>query len=161
MTGLQGANSVYLYQEQVGRPHSGQGMTVWPLNNAVVRKPAASATPIDRRQTVHLDCELDELRRGYVFSVESSIRPFLVKNRAIRATLRDALSQLQASFGHDRVFSLELSTEEEGSPTLYAVTIWPDSVQSAVRALRQFEESWWLDHMTQSTTNLAFVYEIA
>lgn len=165
MSALQGANALLFEKAAVALAPSRRGVTDWPVTSQVPRKTAASVTLLDRlepqQHRFHLDRERDELRRSYVFSSEASIWLFLVAHSAIRATLRDALPHLQASFGHDRVFSLELSREEESSPTLYAVAIWPDSVQSAVRALRQFEEDWWLDRMTPATTELAFVYEIA
>ncbi len=165
MSASQGASAALFDQQAVPLPPLQRGLTEWPVTAVPARKAAVSITMVNRpdpRQRVfHLDWEKDELRRSYIFSSEASVWLFLVAHSAIRTTLRDALPHLQASFGRDRIFCLQLSREEDGSLFLHAVVIWPDSVQSAVHALRQFEEDWWLDRMTPATAELAFVYEIA
>ncbi len=165
MSTLQGANSSYLYQAAVLGHQNQRGIADWSFQAQACRKPAVSVAVIDRpdlryQQTNHLDTELGDLRRAYVISDEEAMRPFLVRQRAIRATLRDAVPKLHTSFGQDCIFSLELSVEEEGLLTLYAVAIWNDDVRSAADAFDNFLESWWLHRMNAATSDLAFAYKL-
>lgn len=165
MSAFQAAPVVRFQPAVALAPASLRGLSIFAQQTDLPRKAPAAVTLVPRlepqQQVFHLDLDKAELRRSYVFTSEASVWLFLVAHSAIRATLRDALPHLQAAFGTDRIFCLQLSKDEDGSPYLYAVAVWQGPVQSAVRALRQFEEDWWLDRMTPATAELAFVYEIA
>lgn len=170
MSALQGANALYLQapKESHYLPSTQFGITDWGFQHELPRRTVRSATSIfpDRTsmqhtQTNHLEQEIAELRKIYIFPACEPIRLFLARRHAVRTVLLQALPQLRASFGSEHIFRLELSKEDDDSQTMYAVAICHGSVHTAVQALRQFEEDWWLDHMNSSTTDLAFVYEIA
>lgn len=104
--------------------------------------------------------QIEDLRASYVFASDAVDR-FLFDHQAIAAILREAVEPLNASFGPDKVFRLEVHIDEDDSTMLYAVALWRDSVRAAAQALDDFVEAWWLDHMTPSTTDLAFIYKIS
>jgi hypothetical protein len=74
--------------------------------------------------------------------------------------LKDAVPQLKATFGVDKIFNLEVSKDEDGAETLYAVAIWQGDVCQASEALDNFLENWWLQRMNAATSDLAFVYKL-
>ncbi len=151
------------------RPLRQNGITDWNYQPGHFRKPAhaeneirftADAPAFYRRAQLHVDQEISELKKSYGFPVEEIVRISLQRDPAVRSILRLAVPELHASFGADKVFNLEVSRDEDGSEMLYAIAVWPGSVQTAVLALRRFEEGWWLDQMAPGITNLAFTYEI-
>jgi hypothetical protein len=104
--------------------------------------------------------DIDDLKAIYVFA-DDSIDCFLEEHRAHRNILRQAIEPLKASFGTDKVFRLEINSDEDDCRTLYGVTLWRDSVRTAAQALSAFVEDWWLDHMNADTRDLAFIYRIS
>lgn len=103
--------------------------------------------------------EISELKKSYVFR-DRGIDKFLESHPALVSVLMQAVTPLKEAFGADGVFRLELETEEEGSRMIYAAALSSGSVREAARALDQFVDGWWLDHMTNQTSDLAFVYRI-
>jgi hypothetical protein len=105
--------------------------------------------------------DIDRLKRSYGFPQDDSVTVFLAHHRALPVVLLSAVPHLREAFGPEGIFNLEVSTDDDGSQTLYAVAVWHDTVQTAAAALERFEESWWLDHMVANTADLAFTYELA
>jgi hypothetical protein len=103
--------------------------------------------------------EIHDLKKLYVF-VDNTIDQFLEDHRALRTILRQAIDPLKATFGADIVFNLEVSRDEDGSETIYAVAIWQSDALRASEALRAFLENWWLQRMNAATSDLAFVYKL-
>lgn len=103
--------------------------------------------------------DIETLKRSYVF-VDESVPAFLEQHRAMRTILQEAIEPLKSCFGADRIFNLEISREEDGSETLYAVAVWPGEVGRASEALRHFLETWWLHRMSLATVDLAFAYKL-
>ena len=173
MTGPQGLNAAYL-QPDYPPPVSEQalqGLTRWHDQGAMLRKPPqregaivvelSRARELFQRSQTMLDQDLAELRKCYGFPANDSVANFLANHRAITAVLISATPLLREYFGHDSVLNLEVSTDEDESQTLYAIIVWHEDVHTAAEALDQFEENWWLDHMSPSTTDLAFTYKLA
>ena len=124
-----------------------KGLSIYPL-------------PYDSRSTYHLEEDQEALRKAFIFHDAARVWKFLIRHRAVRQKLIDAVPELEKAFELRGLFKLELSQGDD-DPMIYAVAVWNGSIQSAVDMLRKFEEDWWLDNMSAATTNLAFVYEIA
>lgn len=85
---------------------------------------------------------------------------FLIARSAVRALLRDAVPELRATFGAANIINLEVSRDEDGFETMYAVAIWQAEGRRAAEALNNFLENWWLQRMNAATSDLAFVYKL-
>lgn len=163
MSLTQGANASFFVQALPFPLAGGQkpkGITRWdsPQRAGLV---AFDDRAESRRARELLQEDLDGLKKIYGFPADDSVSDFLTHHPAVRAVLHEALPHLKEFFGAENIFNLELSVEEDGSQTLYAIAVWHDSVQSVAQALAGFEENWWLDRMTSGTAELAFTYEIA
>jgi hypothetical protein len=119
--------------------------------------PATITIPIS---TFEIARAIEELKASYVFA-DDAVDQFLTDHGALLGVLREAIEPLRTSFGADRVFQLQVSTDEEDSKMLYGIVLWHDTVRAAAQALDHFVETWWLDHMTPDTTELAFIYKIS
>lgn len=102
---------------------------------------------------------IDFLKKSYVFA-DSTVDTFLEHHRATRTVLRQAIDPLKVAFGPDKMLSLEISKDEDGSETLYAIAFWPGDAVSASHALHRFLETWWLHRMSAATIDLAFAYRL-
>jgi len=164
MSAAQGANAIYLVPPPPPLTETNSGVTTWV--QVVPKKPVRPTQSIfgtgiaANGRTTYIDVRMAELQKIYIFPDVEAIRRFLVLRHTVLSTLMDAIPELRSSFGQENIFRLELSRDDEHSQTLYAVAIWPGPIHAAVQALRRFEEDWWLDRMTSSTADLAFVYEI-
>jgi hypothetical protein len=108
----------------------------------------------------HIEQDIKCLKASYVFA-DDTVDRFLADHPALSGILREALEPLRASFGADKVFRLEVSIDEDDSKMLYAVALCRETVRAAAQSLDRFVESWWLDHMTPNTMDLAFIYKIS
>jgi hypothetical protein len=120
----------------------------------------AMVSSFSREARAALDDQISSLRRDYGFADSAVVTDFLVSHRTIRTVLKDAVPQLKATFGVDKIFNLEVSKDEDGAETLYAVAIWQGDVCQASEALDNFLENWWLQRMNAATSDLAFVYKL-
>lgn len=173
MTSPQGLNADFFQSEYYPsvtpekRPPG--GLTAWG-DQQILRKPpkteGSSLFDISKSRAFFqtnqaaLDQDLTNLRKAYGFPANESVSTFLANHRAISSALLSAVPHLKEYFGADSIVNLEVSTDDDGSQTLYAVAVWHDTVPTAAQALENFSECWWLDHMTASTADLAFTYEI-
>ena len=173
MTTALGANATYFNQGFSGCPlgrSNEHGLTNWSDQSAAVRKPAQSQERNSYNLTVPhtyydeardaLNDQIAHFKREYGFSDAEVVTDFLFRHRTIRTVLRDAIPQLRATFGTDTIFNLEVSKDDEGSETIYAIAVWPADMQSASEALHDFFENWWLQRMNPSTSDLAFAYKL-
>jgi hypothetical protein len=106
------------------------------------------------------EAALTELRKQYVFPVDSSVVDFLRQHRTIPQLLVLAAPQLKSHFGTDAVFTLKAPPDESGARTLYAVVMWPGRVRDAKNALDKFDDAWWIMNSRQASGNLYFTYEL-
>jgi len=104
--------------------------------------------------------DIEDLRTSYVFADESVAR-FLSKHRALPSVLSDAVEPLRRFFGTDKIFRLEVSTDEDELRTLYVVVRWTGTAEEAVAAIDRFDDAWWLEHMTPAVSNLSFTCDFA
>jgi hypothetical protein len=166
-----GANSTYFDQQSYipAVAHQEQGLTNWNQSHTV-RKPLRSEgrnfqyitviRSFSKEARAALDDQISTLKRDYGFPDGEVVTDFLVSHRAIRTVLQDAVPQLRETFGADRIFNLEVSKDEDGCATMYAVAIWQEDVRRASEALHNFLENWWLRRMNASTSDLAFIYKL-
>jgi hypothetical protein len=171
MTAL-GANTTYFDQHFYFPPSArqDQGLTNWNYQSAAIRKPMKSEgrnfeyiaviPSFSNEARTALDDQISSLRRDYGFADNAVVTDFLFGHRSIRTALKDALPQLRATFGVDKIFNLEVSKDEDGSETMYAVAVWHEDVWRASEALHSFLENWWLQRMNAATSDLAFVYKL-
>jgi hypothetical protein len=144
------------------------GLTTWGDQQPVRKTPKTEGSLFDisksraffQNNQVALDQDLTNLRKSYGFPADDSVATFLANRRAISSVLLSAVPHLKEYFGADSIVNLEVSTDDDDSQTLYAVAVWHKTVPTAAHALANFSENWWLDHMTPSTADLAFTYEI-
>jgi hypothetical protein len=155
---LQGLNDLYLQQgtqvpiQELPRKTPGrQSSNIFEINQAL-----ALFEQIHER--MHRDIE--ELRMRYVFADET-VSQFLYQHRAFPSVLSDALRPLRHFFGDDKIFRLEVSTDEDELRTFYVVVRWTGSAEDAAAAIDRFDDQWWLEHMTPAVSNLSFTYEFA
>jgi hypothetical protein len=166
-----GANATYFDQHYFPAPAGQeQGLTNWNYQSDVLRKPVMSEgrnlqyiaviPAFSNEARTALDDQISSLKRDYGFADGEGVTDFLVSHRTIRTALKDAVPQLRATFGVDKIFNLEVSRDEEGSETIYAVAIWREDVWLASEALHNFLENWWLQRMNAATSDLAFIYRL-
>lgn len=167
-----GANATYFDRQLCAPPVVSQesGLTDWNYQSDAIRKAVMSegcnlqyirlipSFSVEARAA--LDDQISSLRRDYGFVDAAVVTNFLFSHRAIRTVLENAVPQLRATFGEDKIFNLEVSKDEDGCETMYAVAIWKEDVWSASEALHNFMENWWLHHMNAATSDLAFIYKL-
>jgi hypothetical protein len=139
------------------RPHVCQETT--QLRGTIIFE-IAQGRALFEQSRLRIAQDIEELRAFYVFA-DDAVDHFLTDHRALPSVLREAIEPLKTSFGADKVFQLQVSTDEEDCKMLYAIALWRDTVRAAALALDHFVETWWLDHMTPDTTELAFIYRIS
>lgn len=167
-----GANATY-FEQRLSVPAPAcqeEGLNNWNYQFEAIRKPAQSegrnwyeiavANTYSNRARAALDDQISALMRDYGFPAKAVVTDFLVTHRAVRTVLKDAVPQLRAAFGADNIFNLEVSKDEDGSETMFAVAIWQADVRRASEALNNFLENWWLQRMNAATSDLAFVYKL-
>lgn len=166
-----GANATYFDQHLYVPPvRQEQGLTSWNYQSDSIRDPVMSGgrnsqhiaiiPSFSNEARAALDDQISSLRRDYGFADGAVVTAFLVSHRTIRTVLKDAVPQLRAAFGVDKIFNLEVSKDEDGSETIYAVAIWQEDVCRASEALHNFLENWWLQRMNAATSDLAFIYKL-
>lgn len=173
MTSPQGLNADFLQPKfsLLAVPENRQqgGLTTWSDQQSVPKPPKTEGRNLFyisesraflQNNQVALDQDLTNLKKSYGFPANDSVATFLANHRAISSVLLSAVPHLKEYFGADSIVNLEVSTDDDGSQTLYAVVVWHNTVPTAAQALENFSENWWLDHMTASTADLAFTYEI-
>ena len=94
---------------------------------------------------------LQELGKRFSMPPDSSVTTYLADHQMLSQMLLDAMPPLKECFGTDAVFALRAPLDESGSRTLYAVAMWPGSLQEVRAALSRFEDSWWLTHSEQAS----------
>ena len=167
-----GANSTYFDQQPYLPPvaHQEHGLTSWDYQFPIARMPVRSEgrdfqytaliASFSNDADAPLDDQISNLQREYGFPDSEVVKDFLVNHRAIRSVLQDAIPQLRETFGEDRIFNLEVSKDEDGCETMYAVAICRGDVRCAAEALHNFVENWWLRRMNAATSDLAFIYKL-
>lgn len=104
--------------------------------------------------------EIAELRKHFVLLSSSSVEIFLSEHRTLSQILLESVPHLRAFFGADAVLNLRAPIDESGSQTLYAIVMWPGTVQEVRHYMAGFDDAWWLAHFRQTSGHLNFTYEL-
>lgn len=105
------------------------------------------------------DSTTADLQKRYVIDDASRVAAFVRWNR-LRGLLLEAKGQLDAAFGEAAIKRLLLVNDDEGSLALFCLVIVPGDMEEAVRALRSFDEQWWLARCEQAAGRLNFDFEL-
>lgn len=102
---------------------------------------------------------LKELKQFYVFEDRSQVAPFIERNR-LRELLLRAREPLNAAFGTGTLKKLMLATDDEGCTALFCLVRVSGAMQEARRALKLFDQRWWLVHSVLAAGKLNFDFEL-
>ncbi|HLX43863.1 MAG TPA: hypothetical protein VKR43_10535 [Bryobacteraceae bacterium] len=154
----QGLNDLYLQQHT-------QAPTLDPIRNGLRREGSnifdiTQSTVLLERTQDRMRRDIEALRAHYVFTDES-VTHFLSRHSAFPTVLSNAIEPLREFFGTDKVFRLEVSTDEDEPRTFYVVVRWTGTPESAAEAIDRFDDAWWLEHMTPAVSNLSFTCDFA
>ena len=101
-----------------------------------------------------------ELQHRFGMASDTIVLDFLANHRSLPHLLIEAFDRLQDEFGAGTTVNLEVSTDEHGYQTLYAVTLWKNAATQAAIAFDSFIENWWIHRMSAATSDIAFVYRL-
>lgn len=105
------------------------------------------------------DLALKELEKLYVFEDHSAVASFIRQNRLLELLL-EAPDPLNAAFGEGAVKRLSLVEDDEGFSTLFCLISVSGNLDEARRALRSFDQSWWLAHCDKPAGKLNFDFDL-
>lgn len=102
-----------------------------------------------------------KLNREYLLENRSEVEMFIHDHRSTVGILLEAVPNLRAAFGAEAILQLRVGIEEETTKVIYGIVIWKESLDSARSALRQFDDSWWLNNVKRASGRIVFDYELA
>jgi hypothetical protein len=103
---------------------------------------------------------LKELQNRFGMVSDGLVAAFLANHRSLPHLLTEAFDRLKEAFGTSIVVNLEVTTDEDGHQTLYAITLWKEDARQAATAFNSFVENWWIHRMSAATSDIAFVYQL-
>jgi len=103
---------------------------------------------------------MKELQNRYGMASDGLVAAFLANHRSLPQLLTEAFDRLKEAFGTSIVVNLEVSMDEDGHQTLYAITLWKEDARQAASAFNSFVENWWIHRMSAATSDIAFVYQL-
>ena len=161
---LQFAN--YLEQPRVPPPYEAPPEGSWPREQpSGPRKPPRPAGAFEDIYWQRLNREVpaDRAMKGledvYVIEDRSAVAAFIEENR-LRGLLLQALDALNTTFSEAAIKTLMLAHDDEGFQTLFCLVMVPGDMQEARRALRSFDQQWWLARSRQAAGKLNFDFEL-
>jgi hypothetical protein len=101
------------------------------------------------------DSALSGLEEVYVFEQRARVGEFVERHR-LRNLLLQARDPLFAAFGETAVKRLSVLEDDEGCETLFCSIGISGSMNEARRALKSFDQSWWLAHCSKASGKLNF-----
>jgi hypothetical protein len=104
-------------------------------------------------------CATKGLETAYVMENRRAVSAFIEESR-LRGLLSQALGALDASFGKAAIKKLTLMCDDEGFQALSCLVLVPGDMQEARRALRSFDQQWWLTHSEHAAGRLNFDFEL-
>jgi len=104
--------------------------------------------------------EIADVRKYFVLNTGPSVETFLTEHRTLPQILLESVPHLRASFGHHAILNLRAPIDEAGSQTLYAIVMWPGTLQDVRQRMDNFDDAWWLAHSRQTSGYLNFTYEL-
>lgn len=124
------------------------------------RKPPASVHIERYSQPGSSDSPTRDLERTYVIDDRRAIHDFLQSNRSVLSLLRDATGALSLAFGQDAIKILRVTEDDEGTRAVFCLVAFRGDLHDAMRALRSFDENWWLDRCARVAGKLNFDFEL-
>ena len=124
----------------------------------LVRKMKGRAAPSGVRQTAR-GSTITRLEETYQVDDPPRVFAFIEQNR-LRDLLLQAKGPLNKAFGKTVVKQLHLVRDNQGFETLYCLVMVPGDAREARRALRAFDEHWWLARSDQAGGRLNFDFEL-
>jgi hypothetical protein len=101
-----------------------------------------------------------DLQQHYTILDTNSTIELLEQEPALYELLAEAVGPLQNAFGEGRTVQLRLQSSGDESLLKVAVQLPADFAGDPERALRSFDDEWWLDNCHRSGGALVFDYEI-
>jgi hypothetical protein len=105
------------------------------------------------------DLALRELEELYVIEDRSAVAAFIMQNHLVDLLL-EAYEPLNAAFGESAVKRLSLIEDDEGFSTLFCLVSVTGDLDEARRALRSFDQSWWLANCNRPAGKLNFDFDL-
>jgi hypothetical protein len=100
-----------------------------------------------------------DLDRMYVVDERPRVLEFVATNK-LRSLILQARGPLIAAFGEAPIKRLSIVQDDEGSETLFCLVGVSAGLDEARRALRSFDEQWWLDHCGEAHGKLNFAFDL-
>ena len=123
-----------------------------------IRRPKGSTPPKSRPQ-ISSD-STNGLEDTYVIDDRPGVAAFIQHNR-LRGLLLEARDPLDNAFGEAAIKKLSLVCDDEGFETLFCLVMVPGEMQQARRALRAFDQQWWLARSDRAAGKLNFDFEFS
>ena len=129
-----------------------------------VRRSAGRVRPDSHEQPLlnqNFALQLCPLQRHYtILDDDRRIIELLGEEPALHALLLEAVKPLQDAFGEKRIVQVRVQSSDEDSLLKVAVQLPADFGADPERALRSFDEAWWLNNCHRSGGALVFDYEM-
>jgi hypothetical protein len=103
--------------------------------------------------------DVDALDEIYVWDDRLSVLRF-IEDARVRGLLLDARQSLDEAFGYDAIKSLSLVRDDEGFDTLFCLVKTRAELAVATRALREFDEHWWLARSEDAAGKVNFDFDL-
>jgi hypothetical protein len=111
------------------------------------------------RREATVDYATKALDTVYVIEDRPTVLRFIAEHR-LHGMLLQAQKPLDEAFTGKTVKKLSLVQDEEGFETLFCLVMISGEMQPARRALRNFDQQWWLTHAKQVLGKLNFDFEL-
>jgi len=127
--------------------------------------PRVQAAVLDSLEQQMSDAEselgqvLDELAKIFIFTNAEDVKMFLRSHRGIPSLLIEAVPHFQKCFSNVPL-ALDVVTEEGSPRTIYVLAQWKEERKQAKKALRNFDEQWWLKNLSKAGGKVVFDYEL-
>jgi hypothetical protein len=115
--------------------------------------------PCNRERYIS-DSPTQELEQTYVINDREAVSAFLQGNRSALSILREAPAALNIFFGPKAKKVLRVIEDDEGTRTLFCFVAFDGDLSEAMRALKSFDENWWLERCARVAGNLNFDFEL-
>jgi len=131
------------------------------LEESQARMPRAKGRTLSGpgERPVPSESSTEGLKRAYQIEHYREVAAFVEQHR-LRGLLLGARGPLRDAFGRAPIKTLRLVRDAEGSETLFCLIMVSGEPRKARRALRSFDERWWLARLEQAAGKLNFDFEL-
>ncbi len=113
------------------------------------------------RPSQNFTAQLRSLQQHYtILDDDRLITEILEEETSLYTLLIEAIKPLQRAFGEKRIIHLRIQSSEDDIIVKVAVQLPADFGADPERALRSFDEEWWLNNCHRSGGALVFDYEM-